>query len=158
MKRILILQVDFDMNGTSIVPEDAKNFHIYLGMEMCMPQSDAIKLYIVTNYVSVSNCDVLPERLERGAHCAWPLLTVETEVNGDSKSTNERGPSLVGSLALSCQYNRSALAALVGPVRNIFFLTAHYFNSFVPHQPASWAGRRTGSPVSLYVYYTEPYL
>ncbi len=22
----------------------------------------------------------------------WPLLTVETEVNGDSKSTNERGP------------------------------------------------------------------
>jgi hypothetical protein len=27
----------------------------------------------------------------------WPLLTNETEVNGDSKSTNERGPSLVGS-------------------------------------------------------------
>jgi hypothetical protein len=27
----------------------------------------------------------------------WPLLTVETEVNGDSKSTNERGPFLVGS-------------------------------------------------------------
>jgi hypothetical protein len=26
----------------------------------------------------------------------WPLLTVESEVNGDSKSTNERGPSLVG--------------------------------------------------------------
>ena len=22
----------------------------------------------------------------------WPLLTVETEVNGDSRSTNERGP------------------------------------------------------------------
>jgi hypothetical protein len=28
----------------------------------------------------------------------WPLLTVETEANGDSKSTNEKGPSLVGSL------------------------------------------------------------
>jgi hypothetical protein len=26
----------------------------------------------------------------------WPLLTVETEVNGDSKSTNDRDPSLVG--------------------------------------------------------------
>ncbi len=26
------------------------------------------------------------------------VLTVETEVNGDSKSTNERRPSLVGSL------------------------------------------------------------
>jgi hypothetical protein len=25
-----------------------------------------------------------------------PLVTVETEVNRDSKSTNERGPSLVG--------------------------------------------------------------
>jgi hypothetical protein len=36
----------------------------------------------------------------------WPLLTVETEVNGDSKRTNERGPSLVGSLGLSCRYKR----------------------------------------------------
>jgi hypothetical protein len=26
------------------------------------------------------------------------MLAVETEVNGDSKSINERGPSLVGSL------------------------------------------------------------
>ncbi len=32
-----------------------------------------------------------PERPVRGV---WPLLTVETEVNGDSKSTNERGPFL----------------------------------------------------------------
>jgi hypothetical protein len=31
----------------------------------------------------------------------WPLLTVEAEVNGDSKSTNERGPSLVGSLGVA---------------------------------------------------------
>jgi len=29
------------------------------------------------------------------------MLTVETEVNGDSKSTNERGSSLVGSLSSS---------------------------------------------------------
>jgi hypothetical protein len=28
----------------------------------------------------------------------WPPLTVETEANGDSKSTNGKGPSLVGSL------------------------------------------------------------
>ncbi len=26
----------------------------------------------------------------------WPRLNVLTKVNGDSKSTNERGPSLVG--------------------------------------------------------------
>jgi hypothetical protein len=30
----------------------------------------------------------------------WSLLTVESEVNGNSKSTNERVPSLVGSLGL----------------------------------------------------------
>jgi hypothetical protein len=71
-----------------------------------------------------------PERLGRGV----PLLTVETEVNGDSKSTNERGPSLVDPLSLSCQYKIfcSALTALGCPVLNIFFLTVHYFKSFVP--------------------------
>jgi hypothetical protein len=36
----------------------------------------------------------------------WPLLTVETEANGDSKSTNEGGLSLVSSADLSCQYKR----------------------------------------------------
>jgi hypothetical protein len=36
----------------------------------------------------------------------WPLLTFETEVNGGSKSTNERGPSLIGSLGVSCWYQR----------------------------------------------------
>jgi hypothetical protein len=45
----------------------------------------------------------------------WPLLTVETEVNEDSKSTNEWGPSLVG----FCP----ALAALVSLVQNVIFLT-----------------------------------
>jgi hypothetical protein len=28
----------------------------------------------------------------------WPLLTVETEANGDSKSKKEGSPSMVGSL------------------------------------------------------------
>jgi hypothetical protein len=37
----------------------------------------------------------------RATREVWHLLTVETEVNGDSKSTNEMGPSLVGSLSLS---------------------------------------------------------
>jgi hypothetical protein len=63
----------------------------------------------------------------------WPLLTVETEVNGDSKSTNERGPSLVSSYRLSCLYMRffSASSAVVGQIENIIFLTIHYFNFFV---------------------------
>jgi hypothetical protein len=54
-------------------------------------------------------------------------------VNGDSKITNERGLSLVGSLGLLCRYKRFlfvALPALVGPVLNIFFLTVPYFSSF----------------------------
>jgi hypothetical protein len=36
----------------------------------------------------------------------WLLLTVKTEVNGDSGSTYERVHSLVGSLSLSCRYKR----------------------------------------------------
>ncbi len=59
----------------------------------------------------------------------------ETEANGDSWSTYQRGPSLVGSLRSSCRYYRffcSALAALVSPVQNIIFLTAHFFTSLVP--------------------------
>ncbi len=31
-------------------------------------------------------------------------ILVETEGNGDSERANERGPSLVGSLGLSCRY------------------------------------------------------
>jgi hypothetical protein len=58
----------------------------------------------------------------------------------------------------------SALAAQVGPVQNIFFLTVHYFTStkyffphrtlfqfFCPRRPASWAGSRAESPVSQYL-------
>jgi hypothetical protein len=60
------------------------------------------------------------------------LLTVETEVNGDSKSTNERGPSLVGCTRDFC----STLADLVGPVQNIYFLNVY------------WAGSPAWSPVS----------
>jgi hypothetical protein len=36
----------------------------------------------------------------------WPLLTVETQVNGDSKSTIEKSPSLVGFLGLPCRFTR----------------------------------------------------
>ncbi len=61
-------------------------------------------------------------------------LTVETEVNGDSKRTNERGPSLVGSLDFSCRYKRLlfCLGCSSRPSTKYFFLTVHYLNSFVP--------------------------
>jgi hypothetical protein len=62
------------------------------------------------------------------------LLTVETELKGSSKSTNEKGLSLIGSLG-TCAGKLdfcSVLAALVGLVQNIFFLNVHFFNFFVP--------------------------
>ncbi len=50
-----------------------------------------------------------------------PLPTVETEVNGDSKRTNDRGPSLVGSLGLSCRYKNYYF-----PLRTPFhFISVH---------------------------------
>jgi hypothetical protein len=67
----------------------------------------------------------------------WPLLTVEIEVSGDSKSC------FIGFCGTwdFCP----ALADLVGPVQNIFPPTVHYFNS---HRTASWAGSPAGLPVS----------
>ncbi len=36
----------------------------------------------------------------------WPLLTVETDTNGDCQSTNESGPSQIGLLGSSYRYDR----------------------------------------------------
>ncbi len=65
----------------------------------------------------------------------WPMRTVETEANGDWKSTYERGPYTW----LVCWARRAgtidfcpALVALVSPVQNIISLTIHYFALFVP--------------------------
>jgi hypothetical protein len=45
------------------------------------------------------------------------------------------------------RYFCPALPSPAGPAQNIFFLTVHYFNSFVPHRPARWAGSRDWSPL-----------
>ncbi len=47
----------------------------------------------------------------------------------------------------------TALATIVGPVQNIFFITIRntLFQFFCPHRPASRAGSRAGSSVSYYV-------
>jgi hypothetical protein len=73
----------------------------------------------------------------------WPLLTVER--------TNEKGfflGWLVGLVVLVQEIFCSALAALVGPVQNIFFPHLTLFQFLCLHRPASWAGSRAGSPVS----------
>jgi hypothetical protein len=64
----------------------------------------------------------------------WPLLTVETDVNGDSKRTNDRDPSLVGLLHSSCQYNRCQVSSLI-------FLFKHYY-------PEILLSKRPGDPVA----------
>ncbi len=82
----------------------------------------------------------------------WILPTIETEENGDSKSTNERGFFLVGYLGLSCRCKRLlfCLGCSSRPSTKYFFLTVHYFNSFVPISQK--AGQTdvlaAGSPVS----------
>jgi hypothetical protein len=61
-------------------------------------------------------------------------LRVEIEVNGDSRSTNERGPSLVESLGSLCRYKRflSCFGCCGRPSTKKFFRKVHYFISFVP--------------------------
>ncbi len=49
-------------------------------------------------------------KMEEVTREGWPLLTVETEVNGVSKRANERGPFLVGSLGF------------IVPIQEIFVL------------------------------------
>ncbi len=94
----------------------------------------ATKVFLYSVLALLQNCKMLigvPWETREG----WPLLTVETEVNGDSKRTNERG-HLSWLVCWACSADTrdfcSALAALAGPVQNIFFLTVHYFNAFVP--------------------------
>ncbi len=79
------------------------------------------------------------------------MLTVETELNGDSGGTYERGPSFVGCYWPYRPGTRNfcpALASLVGPGQNIFFPHRILFQLIYTHWPASWAGSRAGSPVS----------
>jgi hypothetical protein len=57
------------------------------------------------------------------------------KVNGDSKSSNERAHSLVGSLSLSCRYKRFVFSLGCSPSRpgtKYFFISVNFFTSFVP--------------------------
>jgi hypothetical protein len=85
----------------------------------------------MNNVLLVTFLDFCSQQID---YMGWPLLTVETEENGDSKSTNERDRSLVGSLGSLCRYKRfyPALAALIATVKHICSLIVHYFNSFDP--------------------------
>ncbi len=87
----------------------------------------------------------------------WPLLIVEVKVNGDSKSTNERGPSMVGSLGLSCQYKTFmfCLSSTTQPSTK-YFSSPHTFSLYVspdPQQPGqAVALGRLSLSMSVYIH------
>jgi hypothetical protein len=85
---------------------------------------------------------VLPRETREG----WPLLTIETEVNGDSKSTNERGTFLVGSLALLCRCKRflSCFGCSSRPSTKYFFPHHTLFKLLCSHRTASWVPAELG--------------
>jgi hypothetical protein len=82
----------------------------------------------------------------------WPLLTVETEAKGDSRSTYERVPSLVGSLhghIVLLQEIFVFLHWLFFSVQcRIYFSPPYTISLHFSRRPASWAGSRAASPVS----------
>ncbi len=69
----------------------------------------------------------------------WPLLTVETEANGDLWSTNERGPSLFGVWArfAGTKDFYPAEPALVSPVQKCFLPHPHTFSLYVAPSPSN---------------------
>jgi hypothetical protein len=102
-------------------------------------------------FVSVKLCRVC--FFSRETREGWSLQTLEIDVNGDSKSTNERGPSLEGSLGLLCWYKRFlfCLGCSSRPSTKYFFPHRTLFQCLCLHRPASWVGSRTVSPFSSYV-------
>ncbi len=107
---------------------------------------------------AVEGCGWQEERTKEGC----PGVTAETEAIGDSRSTYERGPSLVGSLGSSCRYKRF-LSYLGGFSRHStkysILLTVHYFTSFV--RIVQQAGqtvvpRRLSLNMYLWIEHTPP--
>ncbi len=75
----------------------------------------------------------------------WLLLTVETEVNGDTKSANERGPSLVGFGGFVVPVKETPALGRSGQASTKYF-TLFPFMCLL--RPVTWAGRRAGPFVS----------
>ncbi len=68
----------------------------------------------------------------------WPLLTVETGVNGESKSTNERGWLVRWACREITRQLCFALASLVNSVKKYFF--PHFYISLSPNNLGSQPG------------------
>jgi hypothetical protein len=60
------------------------------------------------------------------------MLTVETEVNVDSKNANGGGPFMVGSLDLSCRYKRFLFCLSFSSQTSIKFFPHHMSPILIP--------------------------
>jgi hypothetical protein len=85
---------------------------------------------------------------ERGGLCC----PVETEANGDSRSTYERGPSLVGSLGSSCQCKRflSCLGCSSQPSTKYLFSSLHTISLHLFPSPSK-LGRQSCRVTFLFI-------
>jgi hypothetical protein len=78
---------------------------------------------------------VISDRYDQRDYKGWPLLTVENEALGLGTQRVQMKGSFLGWFFrpfLPAQEIFSCLGCCSRPSTNIFFLTIHYFNSFVP--------------------------
>ncbi len=86
---------------------------------------------------------------KRETRKGWPLLlTVETDANGDLRSTNEEGHFLGWFVGLVVPVQEIALVALVSPIKNIVF-PRHKLFQF--HCPSATLGRKSCRAASLWI-------
>jgi hypothetical protein len=71
--------------------------------------------------------------------------------------TRERGPTWAVSLDSSCRYSSFFQQWLLLSAQCKILFSSHctLFHFFSPHRPATWAGSRAGSPVSVSLEHTE---
>ncbi len=88
----------------------------------------------------------LRETIERVGHC-WLL---RLSWMGTQRVQLKQGPSLIGSLGLSCRYKRLVFSFSCSsrPSTKYFFPQRTLFQFLCPLRPASWAGSRAESPVN----------
>jgi hypothetical protein len=82
------------------------------------------------------------------------LLTAETEANGDSRSTHERGSSVVGSMGLTCQYKRFLScfdSSCLPSTKYLFFLHRSLFHFICPHRPGGQGAEPRRLSLNMYL-------
>ncbi len=82
--------------------------------------------------------------MSRESREGWACWLLKQRLNGDSKSTNERSPSLVGSLGLSCRYKGPlfCLGCSSRPSTKYFFPPPHTISN-----PLSLINQQAGQAV-----------